>query len=65
MFATRRAALVPGRWQSVAEISYEFVADLVDTQRRGRARQYVPFVFTLFMFILFANLLGLVPWSSR
>lgn len=63
VFATRNAALVPGRWQSIAEMSYEFVTDLVDSNAGHGARQYVPFVFTLFMFILFANLLGLVPWS--
>jgi F-type H+-transporting ATPase subunit a len=63
VLATRPAALVPGRWQSVAEMFYEFVVDLVDTNAGHGARAFVPFVFTLFMFILFANLLGLVPWS--
>lgn len=63
VWSTRRAALVPGRWQSLAEISYEFVADMVDTNAGHGARQYLPFVFTLFMFILFSNLLGLVPYS--
>jgi F-type H+-transporting ATPase subunit a len=60
---TRKAALVPDRWQSVAEMMYEFVADMVDTNAGHGARNYFPFVFTLFVFILFANLLGLVPWS--
>jgi F-type H+-transporting ATPase subunit a len=59
----RRAALVPGRVQSVAEMFYEFVVDMVDTNAGHGARQYVPFIFTLFMFILFANLFGLIPWS--
>ncbi len=63
VLATRKAALVPGRWQSVAEMSYEFVADMVDTNAGHGARDFFPFVFTLFMFILFANLLGLVPYS--
>ncbi len=63
VFGTRKAALVPGRWQSLAEMSYEFVADIIDTNAGHGARQYLPFVFSLFMFILFANLLGLVPWS--
>ncbi|HEV8680218.1 MAG TPA: F0F1 ATP synthase subunit A [Stellaceae bacterium] len=63
VLATRRAALVPGRWQSVAELSYEFVADMVDTNAGHGAQAYFPFVFTLFMFILFSNLLGLVPYS--
>src|SRR3954465_12085536 len=63
VLATRHASLVPGRIQSVAEMLYEFVVDMVDTNAGHGARQYVPFVFTLFMFILFANLFGLVPWS--
>jgi F-type H+-transporting ATPase subunit a len=63
VLATRKAALVPGRWQSVAEMSYEFVADMIDTNAGHGARQFLPFVFTLFMFILFSNLLGLVPYS--
>jgi F-type H+-transporting ATPase subunit a len=52
--ATARRAVVPGRLQSVAEISYEFVANTV---------KFFPFVFTLFMFVLFANIIGLIPYS--
>src|SRR5438105_8851745 len=63
LLGTRRAALVPGRWQSVAEMMYEFVADMVDTNAGHGARDFFPFVFTLFLFILFSNLLGLVPYS--
>jgi F0F1-type ATP synthase membrane subunit a len=63
VFATRKAALVPGRWQSVAEMSYEFVADMIDTNIGHGGRQFFPFIFTLFMFILFANLLGMIPYS--
>ena len=63
VLATRRAALVPGRWQSVAEMLYEFVADMVDSNIGQGGRQFFPFVFTLFTFILFANLLGMIPYS--
>src|SRR5256885_383234 len=63
LLGTRRAALVPGRWQSVAEMSYEFVVDMVDTNAGHGGRDFFPFVFTLFMFILFSNLLGLIPYS--
>jgi F-type H+-transporting ATPase subunit a len=59
----RRRALVPGRWQSMAEISYEFVADMVETNAGHGAEPYFPFVFTLFMFVLFANFIGLIPYS--
>jgi F-type H+-transporting ATPase subunit a len=63
VLGTRRAALVPGRWQSLAEMSYEFIADMIDSNVGREGRPYLPFVFSLFMFILFGNLLGLVPYS--
>jgi len=63
VLGTRKRALVPGRWQSLAEMSYEFVADMVETNVGHGGREYFPFVFTLFMFILFANFLGMIPYS--
>jgi F-type H+-transporting ATPase subunit a len=63
VLGTKRGALVPGRWQSVVEMSYEFVADMVETNAGHGAEPYFPFVFTLFMFVLFSNFLGLVPYS--
>ena len=59
----RKRALVPGRWQSVAELSYEFVANLLRDTVGNEGRKYFPFVFTLFMFILFGNMLGMIPYS--
>jgi len=63
VLGTRKRALVPGRWQSLAEMSYEFVADMVETNVGHGGREFFPFVFTLFMFILFANFLGMIPYS--
>ena len=63
VLGTRQRALVPGRWQSVAEMSYEFVADMIETNAGHGGMQYFPFIFTLFMFVLLGNLLGLVPYS--
>jgi len=57
------ARLVPGRLQSMAELVYEFVAGMVRDNVGHEGRQYFPFVFTLFMFILFGNLVGMVPYS--
>ena len=59
----RRHALVPGRWQSMAEMSYEFVANMVRENAGTAGMRYFPFIFTLFMFILFCNLLGLIPYN--
>ncbi len=58
-----RHALVPGRWQSMAELSYELVANMVRDNVGHEGRQYFPFIFTLFMFIVFANALGLLPFG--
>ena len=63
VLGARRAAVVPGRWQSIAEVSYEFVADMVDTSAGPGGMEYFAFVFTLFMFVLAGNLLGLLPYS--
>lgn len=59
----RGRALIPGRWQSLAEISYEFIAGMVRDNVGAEGRKYFPFIFTLFMFILFGNLIGMIPYS--
>ncbi len=55
--------MVPGRLQSVAELSYEFVANMVRENTGREGMQYFPFIFSLFMFILFLNTIGLVPYT--
>ncbi len=59
--ATRSRALIPGRLQSVAEIFYEFIADTVRGAIGPEGMKFFPYVFTLFIYILLANLLGLLP----
>jgi len=59
----RGRAMVPGRMQSIAELSYEFIAGMLTDNVGAAGRQYFPFIFTLFMFILFSNLLGMLPYS--
>ncbi|MCR4378684.1 MAG: F0F1 ATP synthase subunit A [Rhodospirillales bacterium] len=59
----RKRDLIPGRWQSMAELSYEFIAGLLRDNVGSEGRRYFPFIFSLFMFILFANLLGLLPYA--
>jgi F-type H+-transporting ATPase subunit a len=63
ILGARRRDLVPGRWKSIAEVSYEFIAKMIRDNVGDGGRRYFPFIFTLFMFILFCNLLGLVPFS--
>ena len=61
VYGMRGRALIPGRMQSLAEMFYEFVANMVRDNAGPDARKYFPFVFSLFMFIMIGNLLGLVP----
>ena len=53
--------LVPGRVQSLAELSYEFVADTLKSSAGTEGMKFFPLVFTLFMFILTVNMIGLIP----
>jgi len=55
--------LVPSRAQSMAEVSYEFVANMLHTSTGDDGLKFFPFVFTLFIFVLFCNFFGMVPWS--
>lgn len=61
--AMRPRESVPGRAQMMAEMLYEFVARMVHDNIGKDGRRYFPFVFTLFMFILMGNVLGLLPYS--
>jgi F-type H+-transporting ATPase subunit a len=56
-------ALVPGRLQSIAELSYEFVANTIEGTAGKAGMKFFPLVFTLFMFILVANIIGLIPYT--
>ena len=59
----RRQSMVPGRMQSLAEVTYQFVHGMVDDNAGHAAKRYFPFILTLFLLILFMNLLGMVPYA--
>lgn len=63
LLATSSRTLVPGRWQSLAELSYEFVAGTVRDSAGEAGMKFFPYVFSLFMFILVSNLIGLIPYT--
>lgn len=62
LWSTNARAIVPGRWQLLAEMSYEFIANMVRTNTGQDGMKFFPLVFSLFMFILFANLWGMFPY---
>jgi len=59
--AMKKKELVPGRLQMTAELLYEFVAKMVKDNIGPKGRAFFPFVFTIFIFVLMGNLLGLLP----
>ncbi|MEZ5910759.1 MAG: F0F1 ATP synthase subunit A [Hyphomicrobiaceae bacterium] len=61
ILSMRGRSLVPTRLQSMAELSYEYIAGLVRTNLGQEGMRFFPFVFSLFMFIFFANMLGMIP----
>ncbi len=62
VMASSGRSLVPSRWQLVAEMSYSFVANTLRDAAGKAGMQFFPFVFSIFMFVLVANLIGLVPY---
>jgi len=63
MWSTRARALVPGRAQSLAEMSYEYIEGMVRENLGDEGMKFFPWIFSIFMFILFCNLLGMMPYS--
>jgi F-type H+-transporting ATPase subunit a len=61
--ATRSRALVPGRLQAVAEVSYEFIAATLRDTAGPEGMKFFPLVFSLFMFILVLNVIGIIPYT--
>ncbi|SEK63992.1 ATP synthase F0 subcomplex A subunit [Jannaschia helgolandensis] len=64
VLGTRGRAIVPGRSQSVAELTYGFVFKMVEDVTGKEAVKFFPYIFTLFLFILFANFVALIPTSA-
>ena len=60
---TKKKLLVPTKIQFVTEASYTFVAKMINDTAGSGAKSFFPFIFTLFMFVLFANMVGMLPYS--
>jgi F-type H+-transporting ATPase subunit a len=63
MAGTRQHAMVPGRLQSIVELMYEFVAGIIRDSAGKEGLRFFPVIFTLFIFILLGNMLGMIPGS--
>jgi F-type H+-transporting ATPase subunit a len=60
---TRRKAIIPTKIQLLTELSYTLVSKMISDTAGSKAKPYFPFVFSLFMFVLFCNMIGMLPYS--
>ena len=60
---SRDKRIIPGKLQLIAEIFYTFVAKMISDTAGSKAKPYFPFIFSLFMFVLFCNMVGMLPYS--
>ena len=63
MLGGMRGAVVPGRWQVAVESVYNFIASMISQNIGPEGKRFVPLIFSLFMFILVANLVGMMPFG--
>jgi len=62
-FGTKKKSLIPSKIQLITEMSYTFIAKMINDTAGSSAKSFFPFVFTLFMFVLFCNMFGMIPYS--
>ena len=62
-FGTKKKSLIPSKIQLITEMSYTFVAKMINDTAGSSAKPFFPFIFTLFMFVLFCNMVGMLPYS--
>ena len=60
---TKKKLLVPSKIQLITEMSYMFIAKMINNTAGSNAKAFFPFIFTLFMFVLFCNMVGMLPYS--
>ena len=60
---TKKKLLIPSKLQLVTEMSYTFIAKMINNTAGSNAKAFFPFIFTLFMFVLFCNMVGMLPYS--
>ncbi len=62
-FGSKQKRIIPGRLQLISEIFYNFIAKMISDTAGSKAKPYFPFIFTLFMFVLLCNMIGMLPYS--
>jgi len=62
-FGTKEKRIIPHKFQLISELFYNFIAKMISDTAGSKAKPYFPFIFSLFMFVLFCNMLGMLPYS--
>ena len=60
---TKKNSLIPDKMQLLAELSYTFVSKMISDTAGSKAKPYFSFIFSLFMFVLFCNMFGMIPYT--
>ena len=60
---TREKKLIPGKMQLIAELMYNFISKMISDTAGKKAKPYFPLIFSLFIFVLFCNMVGMLPYS--
>ena len=63
LLGTKEKKIIPDKLQLISEIIYNFIAKMISDTAGTKAKPYFPFIFSLFMFVLFCNMLGMLPYS--
>ena len=63
ILSIKKKKIIPNRFQIISELLYEFIANMINDNIGHKGKKFFPFIFTLFTFILFGNLLGMLPYS--
>ncbi len=63
LFGTRQKKIIPGKIQLISEMLYDFITKMINDTAGKKAKPYFPFIFSLFIFVLFCNMIGMLPYS--
>ncbi len=62
-FGSKNKNIIPNKIQLIAELIYNFISKMISDTAGSKARPYFPFIFSLFMFVLFCNMIGMLPYA--
>ena len=62
-FSTKERKIIPGKLQLISELLFNFIAKMISDTAGSKAKPYFPFIFSLFVFVLICNMVGMLPYS--